>query len=299
MAVVKRIAVLVVVALFAGPAMAQDGGKAVPTLGQPVDRAGNVAVDPTRNVLDLVLAAVKRLDDIMLLNGSRQDDLRNAMVVMDELRVSHIKELLDERTKRIDNNESLRSDYEDKLRKAEANRLDAIRIVDTNNVTVANERAAATAAALQKKGDDSALVLSAQVTKSADDVRTLVKTTADEQSRNLQQTFASIQTQFTNIGTRLTTLEQAGAEGIGKQKFQDPAIAALVLEVQKVSRAQDDRTSVGSGRSDVVGWIVAGIVLLISIIGSAIAIFTAMNRTRTPVQPVLPVEPVYSSRRRR
>lgn len=242
-------AALVTLAMAAtSAAVAQDGGNAVPRPGQTVDATGNAAVDPTKNVLDLVLAAVKRLDDMSGLALKRQDDLRQAQATLEELRYAGLKE-----------NAAIRAEYEGLLRRAEAGRLDALRIVDTNNVTVANERALATASALQKKGDDSALVLSAQVTKSADDVRTLVKTTADEQSRNLQQQFAGIQTQFTNIGSRLTTLEQTGAEGLGKQKFQDPAqaavLATLTEEVRKISRSQADSGGVGQGRSDVFGWI--------------------------------------------
>jgi uncharacterized protein YnzC (UPF0291/DUF896 family) len=239
-------------AMLCAPALAQDGTPPKP--GQTVDIKGNQAIDPTKNVLDLVLAAVKRIDDILDLTVKRQDDLRLAQAALEDLRYSSIKE-----------NSALRADYEDKLRKAEANRLDAIRIVDTNNVSVASERANATAAALAKKGDDAALVLSAQVTKSADDVRTLVKNTADEQARNLQQQFAGIQNQFNGIGTRLTALEQTGAEGAGRQKFQDPALAALISEVQKLSRVQSDNSSVGSGRSDVIGWIVAALMLMIAI----------------------------------
>lgn len=250
----KISAVLLLLFLGSISAMAQDGGNAVPKPGQTVDAKGNPAIDPTKNVLDLVLAAVKRLDDILDLTVKRQDDLRAGQAALEELRYASLKE-----------NASLRADYEDKLRKAEAGRLDAIRIVDTNNVTVANERAAATASALQKKGDDSALVLSAQVTKSADDVRTLVKTTADEQSRNLQQQFSAIQTQFTGLGSRLSVLEQAGAEGLGKQKFQDPALAALLARVETLVAARADQAGVGTGRSEVVGWIVAALMVVIAL----------------------------------
>lgn len=254
-------------AMLSSPVSAQDAAIAPSKPGQPVDSRGNSAIDPTKNVLDLVLAAVKRIDDVLDLTVKRQDDLRVAQASLEELRYNSLKE-----------NSSLRADYEDKLRKAEANRLDAIRIVDTNNVSVASERANATAAALAKKGDDAALVLSAQVTKSADDVRTLVKNTADEQARNLQNSFAGIQAQFGVIGTRLTALEQTGAEGLGKQKFQDPALASLIGEVQKLSRAQADNSSVGSGRSDVIGWIQA-ILMLLFVGVTAVIPFMAKGRT--------------------
>lgn len=257
--------------LLASPALAEDN----PHPGQPVDIAGRPAIDPTRNVLDKVNDVEKRLND-----------LRDMDHAMNELRYSATKESI-----------ALRADYEDKLRKAEASRLDAIRLVDTTNLSVDRERAAATAQALQKKGDDSALVLSAAVVKSADDVRNIVKTTADEQARNLATQLGGIQAQFTDIGKRLTLLEQTGAEGLGKQKFQDPAQVALTAAVQRLVEAQNNQAGTGTGRGEVVAWVVGGIMLFIAIIGSIVAVATFVTRSKTPppVQPVLPVEPVYAS----
>jgi hypothetical protein len=212
-------------------------------------------VDPTKNVLDKVTDAVRRLDD-----------MRDMDRALSELRYTALRDTI-----------ALRADYEDKLRRAEASRLDAIRLVDTNNVSVANERATATAQALAKKGDDSALVLSTQVTKSADDVRTLVKTTADEQNRNLQQQFTAIQAQFTSIGSRLTALEQTGAEGIGKQKYRDPADAALADDVRKLLISRSDIAGVGTGRSDVFAWVQTALLLVVAIGG----LFFAMRRSQS------------------
>lgn len=279
--VVRAIILAAAVTHISTSAMAQQA----PRAGIAIDAQGVPAVDPTKNVLDLVLAAVKRIDDVLELTVKRQDDLRAAQAALEELRYSTIKE-----------NIALRADNDEKLRKAESGRLDAIRIVDTNNVTVANERAGATATALQKKGDDSALVLSAQVTKSADDVRTLVKTTADEQSRNLQQQFAAIQAQFTQIGARLTTLEQTGAEGLGKQKFQDPqqaaALATLTEEMRKISRAQADTAGTSAGRNEIIGYVFGALGAL-----AALLIWLFNRMAASNVQPVLPVEPVYRSRK--
>lgn len=105
---------------------------------------------------------------------------------------------------------------------------------------------------MAKAQQDSALVLSAQLTKSADDQRNLVKTTADEQSRNLQQQFTGIASQLAAMSTRLTALEQAGAEGLGKQKLQDPAITALETEVGKLSRLQADAAGAGAGQTSMM-----------------------------------------------
>jgi hypothetical protein len=68
--------------------------------------------DPTVNVLALVEASVKRIDDLLVAERSRINQYM-------ELTVSHAEE----------------------LRSAESKRVDAIRAVDINAVTVANDRA--------------------------------------------------------------------------------------------------------------------------------------------------------------
>lgn len=166
------------------------------------------AVDPSENVKALNDAANKR-----------QDDLRGLQASIEALRYAQLQEIM-----------ALRSDYETQLRVAEAKRIDAIRLVDTTAVAVQNERAVATATTLAKTVQDSAQVLSVQVTKSADDLRTLVATTAAESSRSLQQQFAA-------ITTRLSALESNSVNTSG----------------------------VGAGRSDVVGWAVGGIMMLIAL----------------------------------
>lgn len=90
------------VGLFSFSAQAQTS--ATP-LGIPVDARGGPTVDPTKNVLDLVLAAVKRIDDIMSAVTKRQDDLRasDAMLhsVMRESDNKRLNELRDAETRRI------------------------------------------------------------------------------------------------------------------------------------------------------------------------------------------------------
>jgi len=232
---------LLLALLISGPAVAQE-------------KVIEKTIDPTENVKSL-----------QAFGDKRQDDLRAIEAVLNELRYSNMKELI-----------SLRAEYEDKLRNAEAKRIDAIRLVDSNSISVANERAVATATALAKTVQDSAQVLSAQATKSADDLRQLVSTTAAESNRNLQQ-------KFEDITKRISALEQAGAEGIGKQKYQDPAQTALIEEVRKISRAQSDSAGVGIGRGDVIGWIVAGLGLLIAFASMVFIAIRTKNEGRRTV----------------
>jgi hypothetical protein len=245
--------------LTAAPAVTQEAPP------RPSYSQADTKVDPTENVKALNAAEAKRQDDLRLQQEKYFDAKLKDLDEISALREKTNAQLRDSEIVRIDSEMKLRAEFNEKLQIAEAHRIDAIRAVDVNAVTVASQRASDQALALQKKGDDSALVLSAQVTKSADDVRTLVKTTADEQSRNLQQQFAAIQVQFTGLATRLSTLEQTGSESLGKSKYADPALAALVTEVQKLSRTQQDTAGQGTGRSDLTGWIVGGVMLLLAL----------------------------------
>lgn len=69
--------------------------------GPGVDAQGRPVVDPTRNVLDLVAAAIQR-----------QDDLREA-------EARHVRQVME-----------LRADHEAELRRLERQRVDSIRTVD-------------------------------------------------------------------------------------------------------------------------------------------------------------------------
>jgi hypothetical protein len=95
--------------------------------GPGVDAAGVPVIDPTQNVLDLVQAAIQR-----------QDDLREADGKTLQAESVHLRELM-----------ALRADYEDRLRKAESRRIDAIRAVDVDAVRRATEVAELRAATLQ------------------------------------------------------------------------------------------------------------------------------------------------------
>jgi hypothetical protein len=113
-----------------------------PAPGLGVDSRGRVDVDPTKNVLDLVSAAMQRQDDLRAIEFKRQDDLR-------ESESRHVREIGD-----------LRSHYTAELRKAETARIDAIRAVDVGAV----QRAAEVSA-------QQATTLAAQVALSAEAVR--------------------------------------------------------------------------------------------------------------------------------
>jgi hypothetical protein len=129
--------------------------------GPGVDAAGQPVIDPTRNVLDLVAAAIQR-----------QDDLRDA-----ESR--HLREMA-----------GLREEYAAELRRTEAARLDAIRAVDVGAVQRAAEVQAQVANALASQVATSAdafrVALSAQLEPLQRDIADLRKTQYEQAGQKAQ-----------------------------------------------------------------------------------------------------------------
>lgn len=169
--------------------------------------------------------------------------------------------------KRLEEISKLRAYYSEKLAIAESKRIDAIRIVDVNAVSVERTRAS-----------DQASVLAGQVTQSAETLRSLVASTAASVAASLQQ-------QTGPLITRITSLEQAGYQAQGKQSFADPAFVQLLAEVKHLQegRAGSDAKSVGIDKT----WGVVAVV--VALIISAAAAIIANERSATPLQPTQPI----------
>lgn len=106
--------------------------------GMAVDHTGGPVVDPTKNVLDLVQAAVRRQDDLREMEGSHRHEV-----------------------------DQIRSEHAAVLRYTEAGRLDAIRAVDVNAVQRAAEVQATAASALAATVAASAEAMRTQVAAAA------------------------------------------------------------------------------------------------------------------------------------
>jgi hypothetical protein len=106
--------------------------------GPATDRFNAPVIDPTKNVLDLVQAAVLRQDDLRIA-GERHTA---------EMRV-------------------MRRHYEERLQKAESDRIDAIRAVDVAAVQQAAQAAEARATALAAQVAASAEAMRVQVAAAA------------------------------------------------------------------------------------------------------------------------------------
>lgn len=214
---------------------------------------------------------------------ARQDDLRTAsdelarvrsegLEKLMEVRFGYTQQIADLQNKCINERADLTADYENKLKRAETGRIDAIRAFDTNAVSVASAKAG-----------DQANTLATQVLQSAEVQRNQVAATAEALRAQIATSTAAtdlrIQQQLTTITTRISDLERTGAEGKGKQSFSDPAFTQLLSEVRNLSEAGRQTTGVQQG----VGFTWQA---LLGIAGLAAALFMAyQSSTRAPVSP--------------
>jgi uncharacterized membrane protein YdfJ with MMPL/SSD domain len=116
----------------------KSNGSSGSSQGPATDRTNQPVQDPTPNVLDLVAAAIER-----------QDDLRNSQVEHFH-EISSIRHQYEKQLRSADRFQAnLRAAYEEKLRKKETDRIDAIRSVDVGAAAILANQVAASAEALR------------------------------------------------------------------------------------------------------------------------------------------------------
>jgi len=152
-------------------------------------RIGTSASDPTRNVIDLVSAAIVR-----------QDDLRESESL-------HIRELVE-----------LRARYDGELREAETARIDAIRAVDVGAVNRAAEVAAT-----------QATTLAAAVATSAETLRTQVAATATAGVVGLAAALEPIQKDISELRRYQYEGQGQKQQGIDSRALLAVAVSLVVL----------------------------------------------------------------------
>jgi hypothetical protein len=220
-----------------------------------VSPSQSVPIDPTKNVLDLVTALKEMLAVLRVADKELLDARLKGERDLNELRSRYDKELLRTSTDRLDSEAKLRAEFNERYALTEKGRVDAIRLVDKNAVDVATAGSVATATALAKTVQDT-----------AENSRKLVETTALETNRNIQQQFAAVTALLGPIGTRIAALEQAGAEGIGRSKFQDPNVERITRTLETLLQAQASKSGVDTGTA--ATWaIIATIILILVAIG--------------------------------
>lgn len=193
------------------------------SVGLPVDRNGGPTVDPTMAVRELVIAAVKRLDD-----------LHDASDQLNKERASHLKEIAE-----------LRAAHEKEQRASEAARLDSIRQVDRDDVSKTAASANIAIATLANRTTDLQTTLAKQVqdTATAVEVR--------------QSAFA------TEVNKRLSALELTSSERQGKQTVADPQLEKMNAAIEKLAALQSSGAGKSEGMSNLWVLITGGIVLLV------------------------------------
>jgi hypothetical protein len=149
--------------------------------------------DPTANVKELVEASIKRLDDVQSLTSMYTEKIA-------DLRDSHLKEIA-----------SLRAEYEDRLRRAETERINAIRAVDVGQV----QRSAEVAS-------EQAATLAATVVTSAEALRARVEAAAIAAATSLQAALAPLQTRM---------------EELSKAQYEQQGQKAQVVETRQTRGA--------------------------------------------------------------
>lgn len=132
-------------------------------------------IDPTKNVIELVAAAMLR-----------QDDLR-------EVEKTNTREVL-----------KLQSDFHRELRVSEKERLDAIRKVDVEAVATAAFAADARASTLAKQVTDSAEALRSQVSAAAIASDVALKAALDPITKDIAELR---KVQYENAGSKAQTVE--------------------------------------------------------------------------------------------
>jgi len=159
--------------------------------GAATDAFGRAVLDPTKNVLDLVDAAIRR-----------QDDLREA-------EAKHLRELL-----------TLRAEHDRDLRMLESSRIDAIRAVDVGAVQRAAETQATAAA-----------TLAAASAQQAETLRTQVATTATQAQQQLTAALDPIQKDIADLRRaqyEAQGVKSNVVESTGSHRSQTTVTVALV-----------------------------------------------------------------------
>lgn len=219
---------------------------AQPSGGPSVDKKGDPVIDPTRNVLDLVAAGNKRLDDLSAANQKLVESSIQSLkdsVLRESL---HNKEVAE-----------LRAGFQTALNEKESKRLDSVRAVDQLAVTTASDRAQAAITAL-----------ASQAAVTAETLRGAVNTSAANLAAQLVTTNAG-------INDRISSLEKAQYTGAGRAIVADPQLQTLQTLVDKL--ATSNSTSVGKTEGISSSWAI--LVGAAGLIGGVIVAFAMLRKS--------------------
>jgi hypothetical protein len=216
---------------------------------QPVEK-----FDPTKNVLDLVRAESKYQDAMRASESKYQNDMRDASSALS--RLARMAE-----SKRIEDLATLRFQYDTRI--AENLRVE----VKTTSELISAQLAKETTS------------LSSQISQ--------VTTTFSGQITALTATFGGQINSLTNsLSPRIADLERFRWEVGGKSSVSDPAVAETLARFNTaISLLQSSGVSHegrGAGQKEVIGWITAGIMFVVSVAVGAVAFFGAVHSNPPP-----------------
>ena len=230
----------------------QDGGRT----GLGVDDTGGPVIDPTENVIALVLAETKRQDDLRAAEGRRVSESIGHVESTAALRAEHNRtiteitaHLADCQTTCAKQIADIRVEYAAALSEKESKRLDAIRQIDV--------LAGSTATSTQLTAIQT---LAAATTAMAENLRATMTTTA-------QTVAAQLQAIVTRLEERIGGLEKSSYTGAGRETYTDPAFRDLAQAVKALNEARAG----GAGKTEgisTVGAIVMAIVVGIGVMAT-------------------------------
>ena len=200
-------------------------------------------LDPTHNVLLLVSESARHTREMREAEIRRIDDLREAD-----------RQLRESETRRINDLTAQAHHYNKELAQSESDRIDALRVVDVNNVALANAKAA-----------DQATVLANALATSADKTRAESSAMADALAKQAAAANAE-------LSTRIAALEKANSEGVGKQRVADPMLADFMADMRSMLIAQGTGKGRSEGSNATVAWIIAGVSVAGGLIATTISL---------------------------
>jgi hypothetical protein len=176
--------------------------------GVGADSHGNPVIDPTKNVGDILAAAVKRLDDLQATNNERTVS-----------EITHVREVV-----------KIHSDHHKELLAMQVAAVQSARQFDVAAVNTAADRNAREVKTLADATGLLAETLRKSVTESA--------TAMDIRLNNMSSV----------LSDRLASLEKSSYTGQGKDAVVDPQMTVLIDTVRQLAAAQQAERGKGDAR---------------------------------------------------
>lgn len=250
----KLLALMVLLPVVAAAQTATPSITAGSSNGPAIDKNQNPVIDPTANVISLVHALEKKLDDAQKIAEKGLEDKFKEV----ERSISKESEITTLRAFHNSEITKLRAELQATVDTQESKRLDAIRRVDQEAVKTESERSQAAITAL-----------ATVAATTAEALRNAVNTTATNLATQLDRTTSA-------ITERIASLEKAQYTGAGKAAINDPNAERLAISVDKLVSAQSQGVGKGEGISASMAMLISGALVFIALIGlmiSGLAIF--------------------------